>query len=30
MSDLFVLAVYIDWVHYIIANQLKDERISLA
>lgn len=26
MSDLFMLAVYIDWIHDIIANHLKDER----
>lgn len=26
MSDLFMLAVYIDWIHYIIANHLQDER----
>lgn len=27
MSDLFVLAVYIDWIHCITAKLLKDERL---
>lgn len=28
MSDAFVWAIYIDWIHCTIAKLLKDERIS--